>query len=57
LAIVARFFLVLGYTSEHQLDTLKTHIAMNEAPKTTKEVTKKAKVESFDIARSDETLH
>ena len=29
---------------------------MNEAPKTTKEVTKKAKVESFDIARSDETL-
>ena len=29
---------------------------MNEALKTTKEVTKKAKVESFDIARSDETL-
>ena len=29
---------------------------MNEAPKTTKEVTKKAKVESLDIARSDETL-
>ena len=29
---------------------------MNEAPKTIKEVTKKAKVESFDIARSDETL-
>jgi len=29
---------------------------MNEAPKTTKEVTKKAKVESFDISRSDETL-
>lgn len=29
---------------------------MNEATKTTKEVTKKAKVESFDIARSDETL-
>ncbi|GAA4035261.1 hypothetical protein GCM10022409_19850 [Hymenobacter glaciei] len=29
---------------------------MNEATKTTKEVTKKAKVESFDISRSDETL-
>ena len=29
---------------------------MNEAPKTTKEVTKKVKVESYDIARSDETL-
>ncbi len=29
---------------------------MNEAPKTTKEITKKAKVESFDISRSDETL-
>ena len=29
---------------------------MNEAPKTTKEVSKKAKVESFDISRSDETL-
>ncbi|MBU6122507.1 hypothetical protein [Hymenobacter siberiensis] len=29
---------------------------MNEAPKTTKEVTKNVKVESYDIARSDETL-
>ncbi len=29
---------------------------MNEAPKTTKEVTKKVKVESYDISRSDETL-
>ncbi|WP_460610536.1 hypothetical protein [Hymenobacter terrigena] len=29
---------------------------MNEAPKTTKDITKKVKVESFDIARSDETL-
>ena len=29
---------------------------MNEAPKTPKEVTKKAKVESFDISCSDETL-
>lgn len=29
---------------------------MNEAPKTTKDVTKKVKVESYDIARSDETL-
>ena len=29
---------------------------MNEAPKTPKEVTKKVKVESLDISRSDETL-
>ena len=29
---------------------------MNEATKTTKDVTKKVKVESYDIARSDETL-
>lgn len=29
---------------------------MNEATKTTKEATKKAKVESYDISRSDETL-
>jgi hypothetical protein len=29
---------------------------MNEAPKTTKDITKKVKVESYDIARSDETL-
>ncbi|WP_375419477.1 hypothetical protein [uncultured Hymenobacter sp.] len=29
---------------------------MNEAPKTTKEVTKKVRVESYDISRSDETL-
>ena len=29
---------------------------MNEAPKNPKEVTKKTKVESFDISRSDETL-
>lgn len=29
---------------------------MNEAPKTTKEITKKVKVESYDISRSDETL-
>ncbi|MBF9224075.1 hypothetical protein [Hymenobacter ruricola] len=29
---------------------------MNEATKTTKDVTKKVKVESFDISRSDETL-
>jgi len=56
LAFLARFFLSLSYTSEHQLDTLKTPIAMNEAPKTIKDVTKKVKVESFDISRSDETL-
>jgi len=53
---VARFFLALGYKPEHQLDTLKPHTAMNEATKNPKEVTKKAKVESFDISRSDETL-
>ena len=29
---------------------------MNEAPKTTKDITKKVKVESYDISRSDETL-
>ena len=29
---------------------------MTEAPKTTKDVTKKVKVESYDISRSDETL-
>ena len=29
---------------------------MNEATKTTKDVTKKVKVESYDISRSDETL-
>ena len=29
---------------------------MNEAPKTTKDITKKVKIESYDIARSDETL-
>ena len=29
---------------------------MNEATKTTKDITKKVKVESFDISRSDETL-
>jgi len=29
---------------------------MNEAPKTTKDITKKVRVESFDISRSDETL-
>jgi hypothetical protein len=50
------FLLPLGYRHEHQLDTLKTRTAMNEAPKTTKETTKKVKVESYDIARSDETL-
>ncbi|MFC6223669.1 hypothetical protein ACFP2F_10495 [Hymenobacter artigasi] len=38
------------------MDTLLKNKAMNEAPKTTKEVTKKVKVESYDIARSDETL-
>ncbi|GAA4357099.1 hypothetical protein GCM10023185_21580 [Hymenobacter saemangeumensis] len=30
--------------------------AMNEVTKTTKEATKKAKIESYDISRSDETL-
>ena len=29
---------------------------MNEAPKTTKDITKKVKIESYDISRSDETL-
>ncbi|MGY3091059.1 hypothetical protein ACVWYF_004123 [Hymenobacter sp. UYAg731] len=38
------------------MDTLLKNKAMNEALKTTKEVTKKVKVESYDIARSDETL-
>ncbi|WP_233454782.1 hypothetical protein [Hymenobacter negativus] len=38
------------------MDTLLKNKAMNEAPKTTKDITKKVKVESFDIARSDETL-
>ena len=45
-----------GYTAEHQLDILKRPTAMNEAPKVTKDITKKVKVESYDIARSDETL-
>ncbi|GAA3994986.1 hypothetical protein GCM10022408_01690 [Hymenobacter fastidiosus] len=31
--------------------------AMNEAPKTTKNQVNKTKVESYDISRSDETLH
>ncbi|MEL5993788.1 hypothetical protein [Hymenobacter segetis] len=38
------------------MDTLLKNKAMNEAPKTTKDITKKVKVESYDIARSDETL-
>ncbi|HEX8327138.1 MAG TPA: hypothetical protein VF629_06340 [Hymenobacter sp.] len=38
------------------MDTLTNNIAMNEATKTTKDITKKVKVESFDISRSDETL-
>ena len=46
----------VGYTSEYQLDILKRPTAMNEAPKTTKDITKKVKAESYDIARSDETL-
>ena len=29
---------------------------MNEAPKTTKDISKKVKIESYDISRSDETL-
>jgi hypothetical protein len=56
LAFLARFLLPLGYYHEHQLDTLKQSTAMNEATKTTKDITKKVKVESYDIARSDETL-
>ena len=38
------------------MDTLLKNKAMTEAPKTTKDITKKVKVESYDIARSDETL-
>ncbi|MDO7851436.1 hypothetical protein Q4S41_07530 [Hymenobacter sp. CA1UV-4] len=38
------------------MDTLKQTTAMNEATKTTKDITKKVKVESYDISRSDETL-
>ena len=56
MAFLARFSQCFGYKPEHQLDTLLKNKAMNEATKTTKDITKKVKVESFDISRSDETL-
>ena len=56
MAFLARFVQAVGYTSEHQLDTLIKNTAMTEATKTTKDITKKVRIESLDLSRSDETL-